>query len=117
MQFKLIFEEPTVVALPARHAAASSATFDLRRLRGDAFVMTLRTVVSACHKAGFEPVLGQSAPQVGSVVTASMAQVQVNGVVYWPIERKAPVTLAYRRGRNVGHRAQFHCAFGRRKKH
>jgi DNA-binding transcriptional LysR family regulator len=119
--FRLLSEEPMVVALPARHPAAASEAVDLRRLRADAFVMTPRavgptlfdTVVSACRKAGFEPVLGQSAPQIGSVVTlvaaelgvsvvpASMAQLQVNGVVYRPIEGKAPVTrltLAYRRG-------------------
>lgn len=106
LQIRLLSEEPMVVALPARHPAAASEAVDLRRLRGDAFVMTPRavgptlfdTVVSACRKSGFEPVLGQSAPQIGSVVTlvaaelgvsvvpASMAQLQVNGVVYRPIE-------------------------------
>ncbi|MEZ2297554.1 LysR family transcriptional regulator [Variovorax sp. RCC_210] len=121
LQFRLVSEEQMVAVLPLRHPAASAQAVDLRRLRGDAFVMTPRavgptlfdTVVSACRKAGFEPVLGQSAPQIGSVVTlvaaelgvsvvpASMAQLQVNGVVYRPIEGKPPVTrltLAYRRG-------------------
>ena len=121
LQFRLLSEEPMVAVLPVHHPAAASAAIELRRLRGDSFVMTPRavnatlfdTVVSACRKAGFDPVLGQPAPQMSSVVTlvaaelgvslvpASMAQLQVNGVVYRPIEGKAPVTrltLAYRRG-------------------
>ncbi|MDQ0083866.1 DNA-binding transcriptional LysR family regulator [Variovorax boronicumulans] len=121
LQFRLVSEESMVAVLPAQHPAAASGAVDLRSLRGDAFVMTPRavgptlfdTVVSACRRVGFEPMLGQSAPQISSVVTlvaaelgvsvvpASMAQLQVNGVVYRPIEGKTPVTrltLAYRRG-------------------
>lgn len=121
LMFRLVSEESMVAVLPAQHPAAASDAVDLRSLRSDAFVMTPRavgptlfdTVVSACRKVGFEPMLGQSAPQISSVVTlvaaelgvsvvpASMAQLQVNGVVYRPIEGKTPVTqltLAYRRG-------------------
>jgi DNA-binding transcriptional LysR family regulator len=87
LQFGLVSEEPMVAVLPLRHPAAGAPAVDLRGLRGNAFVMTPRevghtlfdTVVSACRKAGFEPVLGQLAPQIGSVVTLVAAELGVGG--------------------------------------
>jgi DNA-binding transcriptional LysR family regulator len=60
-------------------------------------------IITACRQSGFEPVLSQEAPQITSVanlvaaglgvsvVPASIAQIQVTGVVYVPIRRPAPV--------------------------
>ena len=65
-------DEPLVAALPAAHPAASQAALPLASLAGEAFVLTPRDLgptlfdaaVAACRDAGFEPVLGQSAPQI-----------------------------------------------------
>jgi DNA-binding transcriptional LysR family regulator len=114
-------EEPMLVALPAGHPAAGSSRVDLRLLRDDPLILTPRgvgqtlfdTVIATCRQAGFEPVLGQPAPQMGSVVNlvaaelgyslvpASFRQVQVTGVAYREIEGQnpiAPLALASRRG-------------------
>jgi DNA-binding transcriptional LysR family regulator len=71
------------------------------------------TVIQACRQAGFEPTLGQSAPQISSVVNlvaaelgfslvpASMRQLQVTGVAYREVRGDAPIArlaLAFRRG-------------------
>jgi LysR substrate binding domain len=67
----------------------------------------------ASRKAGFEPVIGQPAPQIAFVVIlvaaelgvlivpASMAKLKLTGVTYRPIAGRAPttrLTLAHRRG-------------------
>jgi DNA-binding transcriptional LysR family regulator len=107
--------------LPASHAAAKDEEVHLARLKSDPFILTPRsvgstlfdTVIAACRKAGFEPVLGQTAPQIGSVINfvaaelgvslvpASMRAVKVPGVVYRDVSGAAPVArlaLASRRG-------------------
>ena len=114
-------DEPMILVLPAGHPAAKSEKTDLSSLRDDPLILTPRgvgqtlydTVIAACRAAGFEPILGQSAPQMGSVVNlvaaelgfsivpASMRQLQVTGVVYREIEGVPPIAklaLAYRRG-------------------
>jgi DNA-binding transcriptional LysR family regulator len=73
----------------------------------------LAVVVNACRRAGFEPVIGQFAPPIGSavklvaakrgvsIVLASMSQLRVKGVAYREIAGQAPtarLALAYRRG-------------------
>jgi DNA-binding transcriptional LysR family regulator len=90
-------------------------------LRDEALILTpwnigpthFDTVISACRQAGFEPRLGQSALQIGTVINLvaadlgfslvlpSMSQLWVTGVVYRTIKGKAPIArlaLAYRRG-------------------
>jgi len=121
LQLHPLSEEPVVVALPASHPVAKSSRVDLRQLRSDPLILTPRsigqtffdTVVAACREAGFEPLLGQSAPQMVSVVNlvaaglgyslvpASLRQIRVTGVAYREIEVLAPVAtlaLASRRG-------------------
>ena len=121
LQIRHVSEEPMLVVLPASHPAATSVEVDLARLRGDALILTPRdvgpalfdTVIQACWQAGFEPTLGQSAPQISSVVNlvaaelgfsivpASMRQLQVTGVVYRELKGDAPIarlSLAFRRG-------------------
>jgi DNA-binding transcriptional LysR family regulator len=68
---------------------------------------------SACRNSGFEPIIGQLAPQSASIVNlvaaelgitiipASMMQVRATGVAYRQIAGQSPTTrlaLAYRRG-------------------
>jgi DNA-binding transcriptional LysR family regulator len=121
LQLRRLSEEPMLVVLPASHPMAKSPEIDLIRLKGDALILTPRhvgttlfdTVIQACREAGFEPTLGQSAPQISSVVNlvaaelgfslmpASMRQLQVTGVVYRKVRGDAPVAhlaLAHRRG-------------------
>jgi DNA-binding transcriptional LysR family regulator len=121
LQLHPLSEEPMVVALPAGHPAAQSSRLDLRQLRDEPLILTppavgqtlFDTVMATCRAAGFEPALGQPAPQMGSVVNlvaaglgyslvpASFRQVQVTGVAYREIEGLTPVAklaLAFRRG-------------------
>jgi DNA-binding transcriptional LysR family regulator len=121
LQIRLLSEERMVVALPTTHPAAKSAEIDLIRLRNDALILIPRDlgpslfdiVILACRQAGFEPTLGQSAPQLSSVVSLvaaelgfsmvpeSMRQLQMTGVTYREVKGDAPLSrlaLAYRRG-------------------
>jgi DNA-binding transcriptional LysR family regulator len=121
LQVRVLSEEPLVAVLPAGHAAAKIAEVDLVGLRSDPFVLTPRsagptvfdTIVTACRKAGFEPVLGQSAPQMASLihfvaaelgvslVPASMRSLKVPGVVYRELSGRPTLlrlALASRRG-------------------
>lgn len=120
-QLRLLSEEPMVVALPAAHPLAAQQQVDLTALKEDPFLLFPRpigptlydTIIGACRKAGFEPIIGQSAPQIASVlnlvaaelgvsiVPASMSQLRVTGVAYRPIAGQAPtarLALAHRRG-------------------
>jgi DNA-binding transcriptional LysR family regulator len=120
-QVRLLSEEPMVVVLPANHRLAAEREVDLKDLRADPFLLFPRlvgpavydSIIGACQKAGFDPVIGQTAPHMASVVTlvaaelgvsivpASMGQLQITGAVYCPIAGEAPVArlaLAHRRG-------------------
>jgi DNA-binding transcriptional LysR family regulator len=89
------------------------------------------TIVDACRKAGFQPVIGQVAPHITSIVNlvaaelgvslvpAAMMQLRVTGIVYRQIAGQSPTTrlaLAYRRGetspvvRNFVARAVSRCS-------
>lgn len=121
LQLHPLSEEPVLVVLPAAHPAAKTSPVDLRQLRNEPLILTPRgvgqtffeTVIATCREAGFEPVLGQPAPQMGTVVNlvaaelgyslvpASLRQVQVIGVAYREIKAVTPVAklaLASRRG-------------------
>ena len=119
LQFRRLSNEPMLVALPANHPVAKSIEIDLIRLKGDPLILTARgsawadTVIRACRRAGFEPTLGQPAPQISSVVSlvaaelgfslvpASMRQLRVTGVTYREVKGDAPImhlALAFRRG-------------------
>src|SRR5258708_2903570 len=111
LELRPISDEPMLVVLPASHPAARSAQEDLIRLRDDARILTPRgvgqtlfdTVISTCRQAGFEPVLGQLAPQLGSVINlvaavlglsivpASMRQLRVTGFAYREDKGMTPI--------------------------
>jgi DNA-binding transcriptional LysR family regulator len=113
-------EEPMLIVMPSNHLLASRRRLPLSALSGESFVLFPRAVglslydevISACQRAGFEPVLGQEAPQISSVVNlvaaelgvsvvpASISQLKVAGVEYLEIEGDAPLArlaLASRR--------------------
>ena len=121
LQLRLLSEEPMIVALPSGHVAAKQRDVDLASLKDDSFVLFPRTIgpalydaiVNACRRAGFEPVIGQFAPQIASmvnlvaaelgvsIVPASTSQLRVRGVAYREIAGQAPtvrLAIAYRRG-------------------
>ena len=120
-QVRRLSEEPMVVAVPKRHHAAAFESIDLALLKDDPFLLFPREiaptlydiVVSACRKAGFEPIIGQLVPHMASIVNlvaaelgvsivpASMMQVRVTGIAYRRIAGQTPTTrlaLAFRRG-------------------
>jgi DNA-binding transcriptional LysR family regulator len=121
VQLRPLGEESMVAVVPDGHRAAASVALDLADLRDDPFIFTPRSVgvemvdvvVAACRRAGFEPIHGQVAPQLTSVINLvaaglgvaivplSMRQLQVGGVVFREIRDAVPVislSLAYRRG-------------------
>ena len=102
--------EPMLIALPASHARAGESALPLTALAADPFVLFPRgaglslydQIVESCRRSGFDPVVGQSAPQISSVVNLvaadlgvsivpqSIAQIALEGVVYRPILGLAP---------------------------
>ncbi len=123
LQLQPLVDERLVVALPSTHAKAHErGDVDLRALREESVILAPRdigpslysAVLSACRKAGFEPKLGQPAPQIVSIlslvsaemgfslVPECMRQLQVNGVVYRSIVSPVPhvrLAIAYKSSR------------------
>lgn len=120
-QMRHLSDEPLMIALPAAHPLADQPEIALGDLRSDLILLFPRpvgptlydTVIKAFRDAGVEPILGQTAPQIASVmnlvaaafgvtlVPACMTQLSVAGVVYRTIAGEAPVAqiaLATRRG-------------------
>jgi DNA-binding transcriptional LysR family regulator len=97
-----IASEPMKIVLPVKHPLAGRRRLLLSDLAGESFVLIPREasptlhdeIIAACRKAGFEPELGQQAPQLSSVVSlvsaefgisivpASVSQIRAEGVVY-----------------------------------
>jgi DNA-binding transcriptional LysR family regulator len=119
LRLKRFADEKMLIALPADHDLVRHEALPLAALAKEAFVLFPRAtglslhheILSVCRKCGFEPIAGQEAPQIASVINlvaaelgvsivpASTAQIRVKGVTYRPIEGIAPVArlaLAYR---------------------
>ena len=115
-----IHDEPLVVLLPASHGCADQARIDLGALAEDRFILKpprigpelFKAVVGACRAAGFEPRMGQEAPQLATVVSLvaaglgvslvpiSIQQIQAPGVVFRPLagaSAHVTLSLAWRR--------------------
>jgi DNA-binding transcriptional LysR family regulator len=115
-----LVDEEMVIVLPAGHLLSSSPSVPLAALAEETFVLYPRAlnpdaydaIISALHRAGFNPMLGQEAPQIVSVIPLVAAGLGVSivprstdrilsdGVRYLPIEGDAPraeIRLAYRR--------------------
>lgn len=103
-------EEPMRIVLPSGHAGAKSKALPLSAIKNEPFVLFPRQagfslfdeIIRACWESGFEPNLGQEAPQMSSAVNlvaaglgvslapASMSRVGVDSVRYVPIAGAAP---------------------------
>jgi DNA-binding transcriptional LysR family regulator len=115
-----LIEEQTLAVLPTGHSLSGASSVALESLASETFILFPRaigyglydSIISACHRAGFSPRLGQDAPQITSiipmvaagfgvsVVPYSTRQIQVEGAVFKPISGVAPrasIGLAYRR--------------------
>jgi DNA-binding transcriptional LysR family regulator len=114
-----ILEEEMLIALPAGHALAASASLALAALSGEPFILFPRAsgpelydnILGACGRAGFSPNIVQQAPEIAStlnliaagegvsIVPASMQHMQAQAVAYRTIigaAPRAPLSLAYR---------------------
>lgn len=107
-----IASEQFKAVLPIAHRLAKRRRIPLSALAGESFILIPRMdspmlhdeILSACRHAGFEPLLGQQAPQLSSVVNlvsaefgvsivpASVGQIQAEGVVYVDITDAEAVT-------------------------
>lgn len=71
-----LVDENAVMVLPAGHPLTGSASAPLAALAKETFILWPRefnpgaydSVIAACHRAGFSPVLGQAAPEIVSVI-------------------------------------------------
>lgn len=97
-----VAEEPMKAVLPITHPLAQRRRIALPALAQDPFILIPRAgspmlhdeIISACRNAGFDPIRGQQAPQLSSVVSlvaaefgvslvpASVSQLHAEGVVY-----------------------------------
>jgi DNA-binding transcriptional LysR family regulator len=76
LQLRRVAEEPVVIAIAKRHPVAAFEKIDLARLENDPFLLSSReiapglydTVVNACRKAGFEPIIGQVVPHMTAIL-------------------------------------------------
>ena len=113
LALKALPDEPMVAGLPLRHplATAHAGPIRLADLRDERFVLTSRsvgptvydTVMESARQVGFEPILGQVAPQLVTVmvlvaaglgvslVPESMQQLALIGATYRPLTDVAPV--------------------------
>jgi DNA-binding transcriptional LysR family regulator len=113
-----LVDEDSVMVLPSGHPLAGRAAAPLSELARETLILQARTdnpgghdlIVAACRRAGFEPILGQSAPQIVSIVPMvaaglgvsivpkSISRIAIEGVFFLPIEGGGPrseIWLAY----------------------
>ena len=118
IRFEPLVKENTVMILPAGHALGSFPAAPPSALAKERFILFPRAlnpgnydaIIAACHRAGFDPILGQEAPQIVStipmvaaglgvaVAPQSTSHLHPDGVVFIPIEGPAPLSeicLAY----------------------
>lgn len=106
VRLKRMADEQMLIALPASHPLAAQSRVRLASLAGEPFILFPRTVglslytdiLHACREAGFELTVSQEAPQIPSVVNLvaaglgvsivpkSLAKIEIDGVVFRPIE-------------------------------
>jgi DNA-binding transcriptional LysR family regulator len=116
----LLVDEPAVMVVPKHHRLAATSPVPLQSFAGEPFILYPRElnpdyydrVIAACRDAGFEPRLGQQAPQIlpvipmvaaglgVSIVPESTRQILPDGVAYLTIEGNVPrsrISIAHRR--------------------
>lgn len=116
-----VLEEERLIAALSSSRMPDTDPISLSNLADDFFILTPRPLgptifdatIKACRIAGFEPKLGQSAPQIASVIALvaaemgvalvpeAMSEVTVKGVTYHTIVEDLPtvkLAIAVRRG-------------------
>jgi DNA-binding transcriptional LysR family regulator len=116
----VLVDEPFVMAVPTGHPLARSTSAPLAAFAKETFVLFPRefnpgyydSIMAACQRVGFSPILGQGSPQIVaviplvaaglgvSIVPRSMSRILTDAVVYLPIDGDAPralIGLAHRR--------------------
>lgn len=103
-------EDAMMVVLPSGHRLASEYAISLDALKAEPLVLHSRAlgpdlydeVINACRRVGFEPIIGQVAPQITSIanlvavelgvsiVPAPLSNINVPGVIFLPIVGDAP---------------------------
>jgi DNA-binding transcriptional LysR family regulator len=124
LQERALVEEAMVAVLPTDHPLSKSDTIELAALKDESFILLPVAagpilhdeIYAACRSAGFEPSLGQLAPQIGSVINLvatglgvslvpeCMRCMQLPGVVFRSLAGKGPVArlaASFRRGENA----------------
>lgn len=106
VRLKRMADEQMLIALPASHPLAAQSRVRLASLANEPFIIFTRSVglslytdiLRACREAGFELTVTQEAPQIPSVVNLvaaglgvsivpkSLAKIEIDGVVFRPIE-------------------------------
>jgi len=135
VQFDILAEEQMMAAVPLDHRLAAKTQIVLADLSEERFVLYPRavrpglsdSVVAACQKSGFEPMVVQETPQLSStinliaagmgisVVPETMRQVRHETVSYRPVadlELKAYLGLAGRRDNPSPIAANFRSVLG-----
>lgn len=120
LEHLVLLEEPLVAVMPASHPLAGRRSVQMPMLRDEPFIFyatrlgseLTAQIVNMCLQAGFTPnvvqevyemhtILGLVATGLGiSIVADSLRQVQLDNIVYVPLEAPAAVTqvlLAWRR--------------------
>ncbi|WP_028227994.1 LysR family transcriptional regulator [Paraburkholderia ferrariae] len=102
LETEALAQEEVLAVLPPRHRLARRRSLDLAELAGEPLILFPRpigpdlydSIISACHAAGFQPVIGMESPQISSTVNmaaagfgvalipSSMRQIQAKGVTY-----------------------------------
>lgn len=124
LQERVLVEEAMILVLPADHPLSAAKNVKLALLKNEPFILLPPAfgpilhdeIYAACRKAGFEPTLGQMAPQIGSVINLvasglgvslvpeCMRCMQVPGVVFRALAGKGPVArlaVSFRRGESA----------------
>lgn len=120
LEHLVLLEEPLVAVMPASHPLAHRRSVQMPMLRDEPFIFyatrlgseLTAQIVNMCLQAGFTPnvvqevyemhtILGLVATGLGiSIVADSLRQVQLDNIVYVPLEAPAAITqvlLAWRR--------------------
>lgn len=98
-----VYREPLIVALPAGHRLAERDMLELSTLSREPFVIFRRDLgeglhdlmVNACRHAGFEPVVGQEANQMHTIVGLVSAGLGI-ALVPQSVSQLRPGAVAYR---------------------
>lgn len=124
LQEHLLVEEAMVAVLPTDHALSMAGSVELTEFKGESFILLPAVsapilndeIYRACRRAGFEPNVGQMAPQIASVINLvatglgvslvpeCMRCMQLPGVAFRTIVGDGPVArlaLSFRRGESA----------------